>query len=325
MSLIAVSEVDLVTADGCGRVLRLHAAMPVPAGVSARDLCRLVVPRLPVSPFARVMLGMLLDELFSGMVTHHTYAELGAAMGRCGHTAVRSAAELRSAGLLLTSRAGIGGRIRFNCTPLLAWASSVVFSGASQDARERPSGPSEAVAGTCTGAGPAASPDASCAAPETCTSGDRSSDCYFDEIEDDHPDWPSVPGNWRHLMDIPLPHEDNTSLSVPLHVKPWLGGIPRGEDGALDMEKLLRMPYQLVAASGDDEAIHVFCQEKGDRQEGPAEFAKEDHDVDASEEREAEIALAGRNRDTGDSFEFSTGSESPESDVGHGVVANPDL
>ena len=45
-------------------------------------------------------------------------------------------------------------------------------------------------------------------------------------------------------------------------------------------------------------------------------------EVDASEERNATIALAGK---TSEGDEFSSGTDTDETDIGHGVVCNPDL
>lgn len=322
---ITVASLNLTSVTGSSSSVKLHSPLTVGCTISPSSLCRLVVPRLPVSPSSCVMFGMLLDEALEGISVPHSYAEVGAAMGRGAHTAIRSAAELRGLGLLFTTRAG-NGRLNFICTPLIRWAESVVGCRIAQDAQERASDAS-ANSGSDTARESAAGLSASvCVAPESVPAETVREMAYHDEINDDRPDWPAVPGNWRGLYGIPLPEDDMMpSMAVPLHVKPWLGPVPYGDDGNLDMDRLLRMPYQLVRASGDDSAIHEFCQAKGDRNEGPIRVASGDPDVDASEERDAEAALAGDVGDDDGEFRFGTGSEVAATDVGSSVRMNPDL
>lgn len=324
---ITVSEVRFASVTGQSVTLRLHAPFSVPTTLSPAVLCRLVLPRLPLSPSSRLLLGLLLEETRNDLPCQYTYAELGALLGWGVHTIVRAAAELRGAGLLFSRRVSFtSGRMSFNCTPLIRWT---------EDLLEQPIAP-DAPEGTSTRSEPATPVIArprrtkasrvkqapSAAIPEEV----RQAMAFRDEIVDDHPDWPAVAPNWRGLHGIPLPEDDIPSLSVPLHVKPWLGPIPKRTDGTYDLEKLLRMPHQLVTAANDGEALHLFCQEKGDRTNGPIEIAVDDPVVDASAEREATRALSGptEHRDDG-SFDFSSGTETAETDIGQDVHLNPDL
>ena len=328
MDKITVSDVTVTGVAATPSTLRLHSRLTVPADISPENLCRLAVPRLPLSPSACIMLGLLLDEVFAGIADTHTYSELSDATGRGTHTAVRAAAELRSAGLLITVRTGArSGNMRFICTPLVRWAEEVLGRRTAQDAHEGTSVTQEEGTGAVSRQNTENAPDGASRSSDDVPAVIRRSMEYVDDIVDDRPDWPAVQGNWRGVMGIPLPDDDDIpSMSVPLHVKPWLGPLPRTSDGRLDIDKLVRMPHQLVMDSGDDDAIHAFCQEKGDRRTGKVECVVDDYEVDASEEREAERALADGGEDDGDdSFSFAIGADAAETDVGMGVVANPDL
>ena len=314
MDTVNIESVTYTAPSGQPVTLALHAPLDCPVTCGPETLCRLVLPRLPLSPSACLLLGLILDEHVAGLPVQHTYAEVGAILGRGHHTAVRAAAELRQAGLLVTVRAGFrSSRMSFLCGPLLAWARSVVSPEIAQDAPEGTSTPSVA--------SPAQSPvRTSSAAPET-----RSA-AFQDTIVDDRPDWPAVPADWRARYGIPLPENDDCpSMAIPRGVKPWLGPIPRLAGGGFDMDKLVRMPHQLVI--DDDVAFHAYCQAKGDAPDRtPSEMKLDDPAVDASEEREAERRLDGSRTDDGeDTFSFASGTETSATDMGHGVRVNPDL
>ena len=144
MDKITVSDVTVTGVAATPSTMSLHSKMTVPADISPENLCRLVVPRLPLSPSACIMLGLLIDEVFAGVADTHTYSELSDATGRGTHTAVRAAAELRSAGLLITVRTGArSGNMRFICTPLVRWAEELLGRRTAQDAQEGTSGTQE--------------------------------------------------------------------------------------------------------------------------------------------------------------------------------------
>lgn len=314
MNTIKIESVIYTAPSGQLQTLALHAPLTCPSTCAPETLCRLVLPRLPLSPSACLLLGLVLDEQVAGLSVQHTYGEVGMILGRGSHTAVRAAAELRQLGLLVTTRKGFrSAQMSFLCGPLLAWARSIVKPGSTQDAREVTSTPSTA--------SPAQSPVRThSAAPETRPA------AFQDAIVDDRPDWPSVPADWRDRYGIPLPENDDCpSMAIPRGVKPWLGPIPRLAGGGFDMDKLVRMPHQLVI--DDDIAFHAYCQAKGDAPDRtPGEMKLDDPAVDASEEREAERRLDGERTDDGeDTFSFASGTETSETDMGHGVRVNPDL
>ena len=345
MSQLNITSLTYTTLSGQSVTASLRAPLICSDTVSSSMLCHLVLPRLPLSPAAALLLGLLLDERLAGIPVRHSYTELGALLGRGQHTAMRTVAELRQRGLLATTRFGCrDARLSFLCGPLLSWADSVLGQTIAPDARERPSAP--VVASTSTAMPPAACavpeaasrasgriplPDGALRAEEPRTAAGRAirqkALAFVDTIVDDRPDWPAVPGNWRGLVNIPLPCDDDAVAPyVPLGVKPWLCGIPRLPNGDYDLDKLVRMPYQIVLAT-DEAAFHALCQATGDRQDGPIEIVADEPVVDASAEREAELRLAGPQRDDSseEEFAFDSGADTAETDIGHGVQANPDL
>lgn len=309
MNQITIDSVTFKAAFGESKTLTLNACFSVPGGLSAQTVFRLALPRLPISASACLLLGLLADETFAGLPRQHSYTELGAALGRGKHTAVRAVLELRKAGLLTASRVGLrSDQLLFSCDPLLYWAESVTSAPAVAAAPVAPQPVAVSVPSSL-------ADDELYGKPDSFSS-------------DDHPDWPSVPADWRRLHKVPAPHNAPwpAEYCIPFGVKPWLGPVTRLPDGTFDREQLLRKPFELLSDAEQEAYLSIVREREDAERHTGLQEAVDDPPVDASEEREAELKLAGPQADDGeDEFRFDSGADTAETDIGRGVKANPDL
>lgn len=318
MSQITLKSVTYKAVSGTSNTLYLHAPVVCDNDLPAHMISRLVIPRLPLSPTACLLFGLLVDEVFIGLSRQHSYAGLGGILGKGTHTAIRAVAELRKAGLVATTRVGVrSNQLLFICDGFVTWAESV-----STDRVKIPDVARPAPAATTSVPVPVAlrvlpsADEAMYGKPE-----------HF--ASDDHPDWPEVPANWRHVHKIPLPENDDWlyEYCIPAGTKPWLGPVPRRADGRFDEEMLRRKPHQLYTPEEFDGMLElVHADEEAERRKG-VEIVEDEPPVDASAEREAELRLAGPQADDSseEEFRFDSGADTAETDIGRGVKANPDL
>ncbi len=128
--VVEVAVADRLT--GARRSVALGAPMRVPAGVpDPWTVCRMAVPRLAMGSLERIVLSLLVEDAFvhaaaGGAAPSYSYARLGEAVGRGGHSAKSAVAALRRSGLVATSRtARSGDTLSVSVGPLLDWAAGV--------------------------------------------------------------------------------------------------------------------------------------------------------------------------------------------------------
>lgn len=334
---ISLSEVALDVV-GLSRplVLTLRASVETDLDVTSPYapalLCQTCLPRLPVSPVERLLLSMIVSDSLVANRIPYSYAGLGKIIGREASTLERAALTLRHMGLIRTRRMGVRGHdIAFDCQPYLEWGRRVLERAGVATARVAPievTSPAPTPAPTLAPAQPAAP------APVAPAPRDIHTPQEFDDVRtfvdhfapNDHPDWPSVPGNWRAIHKIPFPWDDVSSVAVPVGKKPWLGPVPRLPNGEYDKEKLVRKPYQLMDPDGDEIGARCAIDAPVGKPQAP-DPTVEDEPVDPRPEIEATLKAAGgrKPKTDDDDLDFSSGADTDESDMDPSVPINVDL
>lgn len=283
---VTLDRLEFNTPAGVPVSVGLSSPLTLPAGrYSPYAVCRMCAVRLSLKTLERLLLLLVLDELECGVSHPHSYSELGRTLCKCAHSVKSAMASLRAAGLVVTSRVGFGD------------SSLSVSCDAFLRWAERVTAYGESVSEN--------------AASVSSTSG-------------------------------------NVSMIASRRTQPRRVMKPRNEELAAKKEDpVMSLEEQLREAREQEVAMYrqadgslypgVWLDDEGhphfDASSGnpfpPCLQAADMEDVDPSGEIAATLAAAGRKAGgsgaTDDSDDFSFGSDTADTDIGHGVAINPDI
>ena len=327
--------------------------LPVPVkmpseGCTPTLLCRLCTVSLPLPALSRLLLLHLLTEDELGNRVAHSYYELGQVLGKCAHSIKDAVTVLRKAGLVTTTRTTWGGsRVAFSCDGFIRWAAERLGSRAvpmSSTVAPDLNVPSYTLKPL---AQPPPTPEPAAATPSV--------------VGKPVPVAPLPAANTVAPSPAPTTQPEMPQITTPevidWHAVPDEEVLPPSPyiKALLEREKAgERLPQKEF----DEVTEYVIaCEQERMNREHPTEWYYNSNltpppgvtgspmkgwhwdpasgypcpqelemawgpEVDASEERNATIALAGK---TSEEDEFSSGTDTDETDIGHGVVCNPDL
>lgn len=314
---IVIHTVDF-RGDASGQSSETHLAMPVVLEgiqVSPFALCRMCAGRLALPLLARMLVTLVLDAEEVGLPFRYAYDDLGLEFSRCGHSVKAAAAMLRKAGLLSTARAGSTGEVTFSAGPFVMWATDVLRKSGLIDWQPayRPE-PQLAFVPP-----PVSLVDAFVSKPGEAVPENGKSVSKTGESVSKTPKRVSKTRKPRTQPEQPVVKKEGlgTSLEEQLReAREQEVAAFRQEDGSL---------YPGVWL--DSEGRPHFDASSG-HPVPPCLQAAGGEDVDPSGEIAGTLRAAGRTAERtadADEDEFSLGSDTAETDMGHGVKINPDI
>ena len=290
------------TCPSMGQSMETHLHAPVVLdGVSVRPagLCRLCAGRMQLPLLSRLILVLALDSEELGVPFRYDYGDLGLQLGRCGHSVKDAVAVLRRTGLVTTARTEVSGVVAISAGPFMVWASGVLRKSGLIDWQ------------------PACRPEPQITlVPKAAESVSKNG------------------GNVSKNRGSVSKKRKGVSKTRKPRVQPEEPVAKKEGLGTSLEEQLHEAREQEVAAfrQGDGSLYPgVWLDSEGrphfDASSGhpvpPCLQAAGGEDVDPSGEIAATLAAAGRSAD--DEDEFSLGSDTAETDMGHGVKINPDI
>ena len=289
----------------------LHAPV-VLDGISARPagLCRMCAGRMQLPLLSRLILVLALDSEELGVPFRYNYGDLGLQLGRCGHSVKEAVAVLRRTGLVTTARTEVSGVVAISASPFMVWASGVLRKSGLIDWQ------------------PACRPEPQITlVPPAVSLVDALVPKAAESVSENGESVPKNGGSVsKKRKGVSKTRKPRVQPEEPVAKKEGLGT-------SLE-EQLHEAREQEVAAfrQGDGSLYPgVWLDSEGrphfDASSGhpvpPCLQAAGGEDVDPSGEIAATLAAADRSAD--DEDEFSLGSDTAETDMGHGVKINPDI
>jgi len=317
----------------------LHAPV-VLDGISARPagLCRMCAGRMQLPLLSRLILVLALDSEELGVPFRYNYGDLGLQLGRCGHSVKEAVAVLRRTGLVTTARTEVSGVVAISASPFMVWASGVLRKSGLIDWQ-----PACQPEPQITLVPPAVSLiDA--LVPKAAESVSKNGESVSKDGEGVSKKRKGVSKTRkpRTQPEQPTAKKEGTHLPQPPAVQPAVT-VPGAESApeevayATEAEAIAASVARLKAQYPElppgcyiDENVGALAFDGNSGYPVPPMFqAADDDPVDNSEEVAGTLRAAGRTagRTTGDDDEdeFSLGSDTAETDMGHGVKINPDI
>lgn len=306
---------------GQSRETWLHAPV-VLDGVSVRPagLCRMCAGRMKLPLLSRLILVLAIDSEELGVPFRYNYGDLGLQLGRCGHSVKEAVAILRRTGLVTTARTEVSGVVTISASPFMVWATAVLRKSGLIDWQ------------------PACRPE-----PQL-TLVSKAAESVSETSERVSKKRKSVPKTRkpRTQPEQPVAKKEGAQLPQTPAVQPAVAVLDAasapGEEVAYATEAeavaasvaRLKAQYpELPPGCYIDEKVGALAFDGSSGHPVPPMFqvAADDEPVDNSEEVAGTLRAAGRTaeRTADDEDEFSLGSDTAETDMGHGVKINPDI
>lgn len=298
-----------------------HPIMVFSRRLTPAATCRMCVYAMPLRTLEKLIMSFLLDQYEMGSLHPYSYAAIGGFLGKSAHSIEASVSALRAMGLISTYRAARTGHdIVFNLDRLINWASGLLGLTPSSTVTQLTSAEQPRIVQE----------------PPADSEGNAT---------------PSKPKKLRkHVSRVSVAPvretQDDSTSSV------WIKPVPLiKETGLFDLDKLARKPFELCSVEELSAKCDPFygrelppgCYRdpvtgvvKFDHLSGhpvPPEFQVDteqyDGEFDNTEELEATLAAEGRKvevvESSDDSFDFSSGAETADTDINPNVRMNPNI
>lgn len=301
-----------------------HPIMVFSRRLTPAATCRMCVYAMPLRTLEKLIMSFLLDQYEMGSLHPYSYAAVGVFLGKSEHSIEAAVSSLRAMGLVSTYRAARTGHdIVFNLDRLINWASGLLGLTPASTVTQ-------------------ITPDTSVEPPRIVQETSADSEGSGSPSKSKKP---RKRVSRVSVAPVSDPPDDSTS-SV------WIKPVPRiKETGLFDLDKLSRKPFELCS----DEELSAKCDPfygrelppgcyrdhvtgvvKFDHLSGhpvPPEFQVDteqyDGEFDNTEELEATLAAEGRKvevvESSDDSFDFSSGAETADTDINPNVRMNPNI
>lgn len=310
----------------------LHAPV-VLDGVSARPagLCRMCAGRMRLPLLSRLILVLALDSEELGIPFRYSYGDLGLQLGRCGHSVKEAVAVLRRTGLVTTARTEVSGVVTISASPFMVWATAVLRKSGLIDWQ------------------PACRPEPQLtpvppalirvdelvhkAAESVSETGERVSKKRKSVPKTrkprTQPEQPVAKKEGAHSPQTPAVQPAVAVLDAASAPGEEVAYSTEAEAVAASVARLKAQYPDLPPGCYIDEKVGALAFDGSSGHPVPPMFqaAADDEPVDNSEEVAGTLRAAGRTaeRTADDEDEFSLGSDTAETDMGHGVKINPDI